>query len=49
MRQDSSARRAGDEQSLGEVPWVSRATAIKPDVPFHCSILHGCQEDGPVL
>lgn len=27
-----SARRAGEVQCLGEMPWISRATAIKPDI-----------------
>jgi hypothetical protein len=31
FRQQPSARRAGELQYLGEMPWVSRATAIKPD------------------
>jgi hypothetical protein len=31
IRQKPSARRAGKEQCLGEMPWISRATAIKPD------------------
>jgi hypothetical protein len=31
FRQQPSARRAGKAQYLGEVPWVSRATALWPD------------------
>ena len=30
-RQKSSARRAGELQCLGDMPWVSRATAMWPD------------------
>src|SRR5262249_50158793 len=30
-RQKSSARRAGELQCLGDMPWVSRATSMWPD------------------
>jgi hypothetical protein len=30
----ASARRAGNEQCLGDMPWISRATAIKPDAAY---------------
>ena len=33
-RQKSSARRAGELQSLGDMPWVSRATAMWPDTRY---------------
>jgi hypothetical protein len=32
--QKPSARRAVEVQCLGEMPWVSRATAIKPDAGY---------------
>jgi len=31
FRQKPSTRRAGEAQYLGEMPWVSRATAMRPD------------------
>jgi len=31
FRQKPSARQAGEVQCLGEMPWISRATAIEPD------------------
>jgi hypothetical protein len=36
-RQKSSARRAGELQYLGDMPWVSRATAMRPDSRYLAS------------
>src|SRR5215470_1439618 len=36
-RQKSSARRAGELQCLGDMPWVSRATAMWPDTRYVAS------------
>src|SRR5579864_1371059 len=48
-RQQPSARRADEAQCLGDVPWIGRATAMRPDAYYLGDALQKVQTIGRKL